>query len=66
MIGLSGMGSMGTLADRVLTLNIKPDIHCFGALGVDPWARTCPHVLAWRMGLAHHGMGSDDRDCVAA
>ena len=38
-------------ADMVLTLNMTSDFHCFGALGVWPWARTRPDVRAWRMGV---------------
>ena len=36
-------------ADRVLTLNMNIDFHCFGALGVRPGARTRRHLRAWRM-----------------
>ena len=40
-----------TLADRVVALlTWTSDLHCFGALGVGPAARTRPHVRGWRIG----------------
>ena len=37
------------LTGDLVLLTWTSDIHCFGALGLGPWALTQPHVLAWYM-----------------
>ena len=44
------------------------DFHCFGALGVGPWARTRPHVRTWCMSVIIEileSQSTSDKRCLA-